>query len=344
MVIFHLGSDSNAIRKFQEIVDSADLLVGFNFKYDLHWLNRLHVPIEGKKIWCCQVAHFLLSNQRDMYPSLDGVCEYYGIKGKEQHIHENYWSKGIDTSDIPTAEVISYLTQDLRSTWEVYLHQQDDLAKRPELRNLMKMQMDDLLVLQDMEWNGLRLNMEECEKQASAAKQRMAEIEATLMARCPNTPINWDSGEHVSAYIYGGIIEIDRREPVGLFKSGKKVGEVRYRHVTDYYPLPRLCEPTEEGKLKKDGVWSTAEDILKQLKPKRKEIELLLERAHLSKLLDYLTGWPTLMKEKDWTVPEVHGQFNQVVARTGRLSSSNPNLQNLPDPMLKLLESRYVLS
>jgi DNA polymerase I-like protein with 3'-5' exonuclease and polymerase domains len=323
-----------------DLVGGHDCLIFFNAKYDLHWLKRLGVPFEGKKIWCCQVAHFLLSNQRNMYPSLDEVCEYYGIRGKLTTAAD-YWNRGIDTPDIPKEIMVEYLQQDLRSTYEVYTKQQDDLAKRPELRNLMKMQMDDLLVLQDMEWNGLRLNVEECEKQEKQARKRMVEIEAALMERCPNTPINWDSGDHVSAYIYGGIIEIDRREPVGLFKSGKKVGEVRYRKVTDYYPLPRLCEPTEEGKLKKDGVWSTAEDILKQLKPKREEIELLLERAHLSKLLDYLTGWPTLMKEKDWTGNEVHGQFNQVVARTGRLSSSNPNLQNLPDPMLKLIESRY---
>lgn len=316
----------------------CDLIVGFNLKYDLHWLRRLGIKLPPR-VWCCQAAHFLLNAQRTPYPSLDGVAAHYGLAAKLTGPSE-YWSRGIDTDAIPVDVMLAYLEQDLRLTWEVYQKQQGELARRPELRNLMRLTMDDLLVLQDMEWNGLRLNVEECERQAEAAHKRLDEIEAELRSRYPNTPVNWDSPEHLSAYLYGGTIKIDRREPVGLFKTGAKTGQVRYRHVEDVYVLERLVEPPEGSDLKKKGVWSTAEDILKNIK-QLKEVKLLLERSTLSKLLDYLDGFPELVREKDWKSNELHGQFNQVVARTGRLSSSNPNLQNLPDPVLKLIETRY---
>lgn len=317
----------------------VDCIVGFNLKYDLHWLRRLGIQFPPR-VHCCQLAHYLLTHQKNIYPSLQEVCEYYGIAGKLDGPHD-FWNRGVDTPDIPRDLMLAYLEQDLRATWNIYQKQQEELEKRPEIKNLMRLHMDDLLVLQDMEWNGLRLNLEECKKQEQQVRERIGYIEKVLSSRYPNTPINWDSGEHVSAYLYGGTISVDRKEPAGLFKTGARQGQVRYRHVTDIFPLPRLVEPPEGSNLKKEGLWSTAEDILKSIKPQIGEIALLLERAGLSKLLDYLHGWPELMVEMDWNQNEVHGQFNQVVTRTGRLSSSRPNLQNVPDPMLQLIESRY---
>ena len=326
--------------QYKECIEAATLLIGFNIKYDLHWFRREGIDFAGKKIWCCQTAHFLLTNQRKPYPSLDEVCAHYDVPGKFGFIEENYWSKGVDTPDIPKEEMLSYLEQDLRCTYSVYQKQMEELGKRPEIANLLRMNMDDLLVLEDMEWNGLRLNVEETNKKAEQVRNRVKEIDAALSERCPNVPINWDSPDHLSAYFYGGLITIERREPVGFYKTGKKTGEVRYQKVEDIYTIPRLVTPVEGSELKKEGLWSTAEDVLKQVK-QLKEVRLFLERSELSKLLDYLEGWPKLMMEKDWKRGEVHGQFNQVVARTGRLSSSSPNLQNLPDPVLALVETRY---
>jgi DNA polymerase-1 len=121
---------------------------------------------------------------------------------------------------------------------------------------------------------------------------------------------------------------------------------MRFKKVEDKYTLPRLVTPFPGSELKKaeseeTGPWSTSEDVLKQVK-QVKEVTLLLERAKITKLLDYLTGFPELSATKDWTPHELHGQFNQVIARTGRLSSSSPNLQNLPDTVLSLVETRYV--
>ena len=331
---------ANQLPDFQREVDAATLLVGFHITHDLHWLRRVGIGFEGKRVWDCQVAHFLLQAQRTPYPSLDGVAKFYGIEGK-LGTAADYWTRGIDTPDIPQEVMIEYNGRDLSVTMEIFKRQRKTFEEGSGQRyNLFKLDMQDLLVLEEMEWNGLKFNVEKSLIEEAKASGRIAEIEQLLANRCPNTPVNWDSVDCVSAYLYGGTITTSHKEPAGLFRTGAKTGEVRYRWVDTSYPLERLVEPLEGSQLKKDGVWGTSEDVLKQL-PKRPEIALLLERAKLTKLRDYLRGFPELIAEKDWPPNQLHGQFNQVVARTGRLSSSSPNLQNMPEAVLALVETRY---
>lgn len=343
----HNECDLSGLIDVQRQLDESSLLVGFNIKFDLHWLRRYGLTFKDKGVWDCQFVHFILQAQRDPYPSLDGVCAHYSIPGKFGHIAENYWLKGIDTPDIPVKEITEYLSQDVRCTWEVYQRQKVEVDKNPLLRNLIKLHMDDLLVLQEMEFNGLKFNTEVCLQEKEKVEKRLEEIDKQLSSRYPNTPLNWDSGDDVSAYLFGGVVTEEKREPNGVFVSGQKKGLMRFKKVVLEHNLTRLLDPIQGSELAKadkekgTGPWSTAEDVLKQCK-QIVEIKLLLERAALSKLLDYLAGWPSLIVEKDWKANEVHGQFNQVRARTGRLSSSSPNLQNLPDPVLKLVETRYV--
>lgn len=330
----------------QASIDSATTLIGFNFKFDLHWLRRTGFSFVGKKVWDCQVAHFIFTGQKEPFPSLEGVAAHYGVAGKWSYIEDTYWFKGIDTPDIPEDEMLTYLAQDLKSTKEVYQAQQEELARRPELVNLMKLHMDDLLVLQEMEYNGLYFDTSEALVQAAEVRREIESITAELGSLYPNTTINWDSGDQLSAFLYGGPITTETREMVGVYATGEKAGMPRFRVHRHTVELPRLVEPPKGSELAKadkekgTGPWSTAEDVLKACK-KIPQIKLLLRRAELSKLLDYLDGWPSLIVEKDWTENEVHGQFNQVVARTGRLSSSNPNLQNAPEAMKKLIKSRF---
>jgi DNA polymerase I-like protein with 3'-5' exonuclease and polymerase domains len=330
---------------FQRAIDGATLLVGFNFKFDLHWLRRAGIKVENKRIWDCQFAHFLLSAQRDPRLSLEKVSVSYGISGLGD-LSEKYWNRGIDTPDIPVEEVLEYLRGDLLVTMEVYERQRRAIETDTRLLNLFRLHMDDLLVLQEMEWNGLKYNVEESDKQREIAESRLRDIETELRSRYPNTPINWDSGDHVSAYLFGGSITVERQVPIGVYKTGVRAGQIKLQWQDDVHMLPRLVSPIEGSELAKadkekgTGPWSVAEDVLKQVKQIR-EVKLLLERAKLTKLLDYLKGFPSLMVEKDWPEGEIHGQFNQCIARTGRLSSSAPNLQNLPDPVLKLIETRY---
>jgi DNA polymerase I-like protein with 3'-5' exonuclease and polymerase domains len=330
-----------------EIANST-CLVGFNLKFDLHWLRREGHPVENRRVWCCQTARYLLEAQRVQWwdNSLDEACRVYGIAGKLGDVAE-YWDSGVDTPDIPRATMLAYLEQDLRATLGVYQAQRARFYRQPKLYTLFQLAMKDLLVLADMEYNGLKFNTEVAAKDAQDVKGKLEAIDKELRNHCPNTPVNFDSGDDLSAYLYGGNIVRERREPVGLFKTGAKVGLPRYKVVEDTYTLPRLVEPLKGSHMKKGdeekGPWKTADDVLKEVK-QVKQVKLLQERAKLTKLLESLVGLPELILEKDWEPDRLHGQFQQNRVRTGRLSSSDPNLQNMPDEILKLVETRYVES
>ena len=107
----------------------------------------------------------------------------------------------------------------------------------------------------------------------------------------------------------------------------------------------RLVNPLKGSELEKEGFFSTDEQTLKSLKGSKKAkdiIELLLQRAILEKRLTaYYKGLVDLRKDMNWNEGQLHGQLNQCVARTGRLSSSKPNLQNFDGEIKTLFRSRY---
>ncbi len=112
------------------------------------------------------------------------------------------------------------------------------------------------------------------------------------------------------------------------------------------YPQPRLVEPLRGSELKKEGYWSVDEQTLSSLKPRTKEVkQLISDILRLSKLEKlkgtYYEGLPKIMDQRGWENNLLHGKFNQCVARTGRLSSSQPNLQNFPPEALSLCRSEY---
>ena len=145
-------------------------------------------------------------------------------------------------------------------------------------------------------------------------------------------PFNLDSPEHISALLYGGTIKVDISEPYEtVVKSGRLAGTtiMRNRWHEETKEFPRLVEPIKGTEKKKEGVWATDEPTLLKLPKPKKLISLLLERSELEKLLGtYYKGIPDLVQKMDWEDGLIHGQLNQCVARTGRLSASRPNQQN----------------
>lgn len=320
---------------------AAKLIIGFNLKFDLHWARRMGTILSEIPVWDCQLAHFILTNQQTKYPSLEGVCAYYGLEGKDDLIKSKYWENGIDTPDIPPEEMLHYLSIDLLRTMQVYEKQVEHFKQFPKLYKLFRLQCQDLHVLAEMEWNGLILDVAQAQQKEKETLERIAEIEVSLNQKCPNIQLNWDSGDDVSCFLYGGVITRERREVAGVYKTGQKLGQLRYRIEEDKYELPQLTKPIKGSELKKDGYYSTDEGTLRQLTGVKSIVDLLLERAKLSKLLDYFSGLPSLIKEMDWPNSEIHGQLNQCVAITGRLSANKPNQQNQTDESKQLLISRY---
>ena len=110
-----------------------------------------------------------------------------------------------------------------------------------------------------------------------------------------------------------------------------------------------MVTPLKGSELEKEGYYSIDDQTLKSLKfksNKAKElVELILERATLVKRLTaYYQGLPELRTKMNWSVGKLHGILNQCVAKTGRLSSTKPNLQNFDGEIKQLFGSRYAIT
>lgn len=328
-----------------KIVLHTGILVGANLKFDLAWMERIGIDTRKVKVYDVQIAEFLITNQTQAFPSLDAMAEKYLGQHKIDNIKLNYWDKGIDTWFIPEEELTAYLREDLRLTLEVF-KQQEVILKETGKWNLFKLQCLDLVVLNNMEWNGLPYDREKSLENARELERDIAEITANF-SRYTNCPsFNPASGDHLSCLLYGGTITHEYRVPIGVYASGAKAGQPRNKIFKEEYPQQRLVEPLRGSELKKEGYWSVDEQTLSSLKPKTKEIkQLISDILRLSKLEKlkgtYYEGLPKIMDQRGWENNLLHGKFNQCVARTGRLSSSSPNLQNMPPEALSLCRSEY---
>jgi len=333
----------DSLAELAERIRQADLLVGFNFKYDAHVLRKLGVEWGDKRVWDCQLAEFVRSNQTWKYPSLEESLVKYGLGHKEDVVAKEYWAKGIQTEDIPWEILSSYASTDAQQTLNLYYNQMEHMP--PTSKRLVRLMCLDLLVLEEMEWNGIRYNEELCRSRAEEIKNEISEITNELHGVYPDVPINFSSGDHLSAFLYGGTIVEEVRECIGYYKSGKRIGEPRFKVNKVEHQLPRLVEPLRGSALKKEGYFATNADTLLKLKPSRKTrriIELIQKQTRLETLLSKTyEGLVKKAAEQNWEPGYLHGQFNQVTVATGRLSSSGPNLQNLDSEANDLFISRY---
>jgi DNA polymerase I-like protein with 3'-5' exonuclease and polymerase domains len=343
----------------QKELDLADLIIGFNIKFDLHWLRRYGITFDDAKVWDVQVAEFIISNQKNTYPSLDDTGEKYGQGRKLDIVKTEYWDKGIDTPDVPAYILAEYQEQDVRLTYLCYLYQIALLNELPLKHRLITLACQDLLVLEEMEWNGLKYESEKSLLLGDDLQRSTQDLDERLRSLFPGIPINWNSGDHLSAVLFGGRIVERRQIPTGVYKTGIKAGQTKLGWTEVQYDLPRLVEPNKSDELsstkgfsnedailrKGSRMYATNEGVLKSLKStsKAKEIiGIILERSEKEKLRGtYYHGIPKLCEEMDWEPNMIHGQLNQVVAATGRLSATKPNQQNMPPEFDALLITRF---
>lgn len=330
----------------QTSINECDLLIGFNIKFDLHWIRRYGINFSGKRIWDCQLVHFILTGQTTSYPSLNFVANQHGLGSKLDVVSTEYWKNGIDTPDIPEDILTEYLKGDLDLTYQVYLKQLEIVkASSPQLQRLISLHNQDLLVLEEMEYNGLLFDEDRSNELARELTEQIERLDNILFEYHQTDGFNCNSTEHLSALLYGGTIVFKRREAIGVFKTGTRVGQVKERWVDYPIVFEKIVNPIKGSELAKEGFYSTDEQTLKTLKGSKRAkelIELLLSRATLEKRLStYYEGLVKLRKEMKWDEGKLHGQLNQCVARTGRLSSSKPNLQNFDGEIKELFRSRY---
>lgn len=344
------------LKQLRTSFGKAKLLVGFNLKYDLHWARRLGVqPPEGVRIWDCQTAEFLLRGQQGSYPSLDESLARFNLGQKDDKVAE-YWKLGIDTEFVPADELKFYCDLDVELTYKLYLKQQEVMPEK--LKRLCMVMGLDLLVLAEMEWNGVKFNVELSKQKAAETAEELkaltTELRDLLSAR---GDVNFGSPHQLSCLLYGGSYELTVLDYVETltYKSGPKKGEEyeRSRWRTETVSCEGLFTPLKgsETKLRSKAgdqefvVYATGEDVLRQLRTPTKKhkrvVEVLLALAEKEKLLStYYQAIPELLEKMEWG-DVLHGQLNQCVARTGRLSSSNPNMQNFSGDVDLLLVTRF---
>ena len=336
-----------ALKQVQHEIDESDLLVLINAKFDLHHLTNLGIEFAHKRIWDCQLVDFMLSGQTESYPSMNSMAEKYGLPMKPD-IKARYWENGIDTKEIPKDEIVSYLKDhDLVTTLKIFNIQKELVQnKSKQFQRLVSLHNQDLLVLQEIEYNGLAFDEQSCLIAATNLTKTIEELRMELHDYHNLEEFNTESGDHLSCLLYGGDIVVARKELIGTYKTGDKKGMDKYGWKDYTYTLPRLVTPLPKTELKKVGYWQTGEDVLKSLKPRDKAakrvIQVILELAKLEKIVGtYYLGLPKLREKMNWKQGYLHGNLNQCVARTGRLSSTKPNLQNISGDMKNVFITRF---
>jgi DNA polymerase I-like protein with 3'-5' exonuclease and polymerase domains len=355
------------LQAIKMLLESVDFVVGFNIKFDLQWIKRYVHDLDIRCVFDTQLADFLLNHQRYPYPSLNDACARCGLGSKLDTIEQEYWRHGIDTTDIPRDALSPYLEQDVALTRQLYEKQRELMT--PAQRKLMYLQGQDLLILMEMERNGLDYDKERAAELGRKSQEKLAEIDRALRELVGSDVVNFGSDDHISCLLYGGeIYERYRFTYERELKDGSKVQRERWEErPVPFAQMVRPLKGTEtkptdgmddgrlrecnlareaEGKKPYQRHWSVAEPVLKRLKltkKARKIVDLMLERSYLDKLdSTYYTGLVEKMNEVDSVDGRIHGRFNQVVARTGRLSSSDPNLQNFSGDIKELFVTRFV--
>jgi len=354
---FHYFTDLDFLSFLRQHIGLCTCFIGFNCKFDLHWLRRLGLALPpGCKIFDCSLAEFIVTGQEASYASLDGCLESYGLPLKQDKVKE-FWDVGVDTKDIPYEILEEYNNLDVSLTYQLYLQQLQILDEK-QLK-LVFLEGEDMKTLLEAEYNGVKWDVEGAKTALEGYKNEVVRGRAGLWDFVPQTAqkyFNWESGDDLSLLLYGGEKAYDDfTEEDAVYKSGEKKGTAYIKRSWFQVPCTfsqrfKPIEGTTVKKCLKEGYsgpmyYQVDEPTLKQLTSRRKEdkqlIDLLLSVAKTQKIVEMLEELFKVTEKFGWQDDLLHGQFNQNVVRTGRLSSSQPNMQNKPPELDMFLVSRY---
>ena len=264
--------------------------IGQNIKFDIIVLRKYGVRVTGP-LFDTMIAHYLLNPE--LRHGMDYLAETY-LKYKPVPISQLIGPKGknqLCMRDVPLAQIAEYAAEDADVTLKLKNFFAPELKKAGIESLFFDIEMPLIYVLVEMEVTGVKLD-------TVALKQSSEELTAAL--------------NNLEKEIY---------ELAGVkfnINSSKQVGEVLFEHL----------KIEEKAKKTKTGSYSTSEDILEKMRSKHPVVGKLLEYRGLKKLLStYIDALPELINPE---TGKIHTSFNQTVTATGRLSSTNPNLQNIP--------------
>lgn len=336
----------------KDVLDNTDLLVGHNIKFDLLHLRKNFPSIveawikRGGRVWDTQIVEYLLSGQEKLYPSLDYCSMKYGGTIKDDKIKE-YWNSGVKTEDIPFSELEDYLRADVDNTDLVFC-KQVEIVERTNMYSLIFSQMEALLALVEMEHNGMEYDIHLAQMRWTALDRKIVTLEQKIytimrdvLPSKMKAELSASSPIQISQVLYGGDVKCITDDVVlnadgtpYVYKSGIKKGQVKIKKREYTEKIKGLLVSSIPTGLStgKNGAYPTDDKTLKNISSSwpvttaSEFADLLLEHRSLSKENStYYMGISQLMFEDG----KVHPNFNQCSTRTGRLSSTNPNAQNI---------------
>ncbi|MCR9171007.1 MAG: DNA polymerase I [bacterium] len=279
------------VNEFKPFFESKEIeKVAHNIKYDIKVINRYDVEVSGP-MFDTMIAHYLINP--DSKQSMDFLSEYY-LKYQPVSIETLIGKKGKNQksmADLEPQEVSDYACEDADITWQLKELFEPEIQKE-HLKDLFyKMEMPLVSVLKSMEQEGISID-------AEGLQRYSAELETDLVRL--DESIKKEAGKDFN---------ID---------SPRQLGEVLFDDM----------QIDTKAKKTKTGQYKTGEDVLQKLKHKHPIIQMILDYRQLRKLKNtYVDPLPALRDPKDG---RIHTNYMQTVANTGRLSSTNPNLQNIP--------------
>lgn len=336
-VFNHVEADpvpqADLVRQIQGRIDAADLLVAHNMKFDLNWMSAVGIDTSRVRLYCTQVAEYIIRGQARQEYSLEYLSRFYRIPPKVDRV-KTFWEAGYQTDEIPLRILSQYLRRDCTNTLLIYRRQRE-LIRQLGLGKMITLEMEKLRVLSDIERNGMRVNREQAMQHVDQLRRKLEEIDREIYTMA-GREYNLSSPDELSAMLYGGVIKSEGVEEYEvILKSG--VRKRKTRRVVVETPVKGMgFKPPAGSALQKPGYYSTSKDTLARLRPRTDRQSLMLvllqDRSKVQKALETFLG----EKEGSGIISKIcadgciHPQFLQTVTRTGRLSSISPNGQNIP--------------
>lgn len=281
----------NIVNRFKPIYENPNTLkVGQNIKYDLEVLRNYGIALQGP-LFDTMVAHYLL--QPELRHNMDFMAEVY-LNYETVHIDALIGPKGKaqkNMRELAPSEVYNYACEDADITLQLKNVLQPKLVEAGVERLFNEVEMPLIPVLAEMECNGVRIDTAALKETSQVFTERMLQLEQEIYQAAGKT-FNVASPKQVGDILFGEMKIIDK------------------------------------PKKTKTGQYVTSEEVLQTLRSKHPIVAHILDYRALKKLLGtYVDALPKLINPR---TGHIHTSFNQAVTATGRLSSSDPNLQNIP--------------
>ena len=266
------------------------LKIGQNIKYDLEVLAHYGIELKGE-LWDTMIAHYLI--QPELHHNMDYMAEVY-LNYQTIHIDELIGPRGKNQKsmrDLSPTQVYEYAAEDADITLRLKNVLEPKLKEAGVEHLFYEIEMPLVRVLAEMEMNGVLIDTDSLKETSELFTSRLKELEQRIYEL---------AGEEFN------------------IASPKQVGDILFGKL----------QIIEKPKKTKTGQYVTNEETLQTLRTKHEIVEKILEHRGLKKLMGtYVDALPKLINPR---TGHIHTSFNQTITATGRLSSSDPNLQNIP--------------